>query len=145
MWCCTVSSTRTTAIACLPFHLFSLKAISIPGMTPQTPCVRMSSVWSSAHNEVRVSPGFHTDGHARVWNVVQDKQEPQFVWLLCMVRIILGESKVEDEGGSCCQGRGGNLTACSVMYGERLFFGDPSPPSFPLMNSLKGIWAEMQW
>lgn len=50
-------------------------------------------------------------------NVVQDKQAPQFVWLLCIVRIILSESKAENEGGSCCQSW--ETWRCAAWYMER--------------------------
>lgn len=53
-----------------------------------------------------------------------------------MVRMVLSEGRAEDEGTAAVRVRG-NL---GDSWRQALF-GDPSPPSLPLMNSLKGYMS----
>lgn len=122
VWCCTVSTPHATSSIMFPVSpVFFASDINPRHDTPNhPPCAHGLCVVFSPRVRWEAAP-------ASTVTDVQDKQDPRFVPLLTDGSLKL---KMKE--------------ACGVICGEALF-GDPSPPFFPLMNSLKGIWAEMQW
>lgn len=105
VWCCTLSTRRTPTISCYAYSRC---------LSP----VFFESDISPGHDTSNLPHRVASEPRLLHWwtcerkSVVQDKQDPQFVWLLCIVRIILSESKAEDDGGSCCQN--GETWQCTV-------------------------------
>lgn len=120
VWCCTVSTPRTPAISCFPSHLFSLQAISIPGMTHQSPpppvykralcglqpAMRWESAPASTVMDIRES------GTSSKTN-----KTPSLCDYCAWTEWF---SEAEGWRGQLLS-ESGNLTACGVIYGERLF------------------------
>lgn len=97
----------------------------------------MSSVWSSAHIEVRVSPGFHIDGRVRVGTWSKTNKTLSSCDYCAYSERFSVKAKPRMAGADAV--RVGRPDGVQHDVWREAVFGDPRPPALPLMNSLKGI------
>lgn len=99
---------------------------------------QLGFVWSSTHMICECNPAFPP------MDIRESEQHPkqtrrQVVWLLCIVKLILCESKAEGDRLLSWQ----KTWRCAAWCMEKDWFGDRSPPAVPLMSTLKSLWMEM--
>lgn len=119
VWCCTVSTPHTPAISCCPPHLFSLKVISIPGMTLQTSVYKWAPCGLQPTSRCESAPA------STLMDVWESERGPRQTRL--SVRVIIVHTQNDSQWKRSRGWRGqmlsesGDLTVFSMMYGERLF------------------------
>ena len=134
VWCCKKKKSRFFFFFPPPPHLFSLKAVSIPGRDT-LPVHR----WALCGLQ---RPDVHGDGRARVEERrPRQTRGPQFVCLLCIVRIIPSESKAEDDGGSCCQSGSWADGVQHDVWREAVFLWRSQPTLLPVNELPKGYMS----